>query len=420
MKRDIIITFVGYAFSFLFGIMVYRLAAGSLGPEGFGEYTLARRAESFMEPVLIMGLGVGIARYIAIYSSKNDGPGLASYLVAGYGIVIVFSLLALAIANIIPGVLGRAIFGRPGYEDYVRIISVLGESYTLNSLVYAFYRGQSRFKAASVISICTAAAPLMAVLAASSVKAMLELTAAGVFMVAVVFSPPVFMTILPRLKELRLLSSAKDLLRFGLARIPGDISMAGMLALPAFITSNLFGIRQAGYVAFGVSIVNMIGGVFQPVGLIMLPKMSSIVSEGRQNEARAILGRIIKYTALLSVGMTVILFISARYLLHYWLGPQFDEATGILRIAVLAAAPYALFVALRSSIDAAHVKAVNAGNVYKALSVSAAAYLVVKAGHLALAVIPVSFILGMMILCFLTLRVLLSTYGLTFKWSFKR
>ncbi len=373
-----------------------------------------------MEPVLIMGLGVGIARYTAIYSAKNDGPGLVSYLAAGYVIVIVFSLLVLAIANIMPGILGRAIFGKPGYGGYIRIISVLGESYTVISLVYSFYRGQSRFKSASVISVCTAAAPLIAVLAAGSVKAMLELTAAGVFMVAAVFSPPVFMTILPHLKKVRLTSSAKDLLRFGLARIPGDISMAGMLALPAFLTSNLFGIRQAGYVAFGVSIVNMIGGMFQPVGLIMLPKMSSMVSEGRQNEARVILGRIIKYTALLSVGMTIILFISAKYLLHYWLGPQFDEATGILRIAVLAAAPYALFVALRSSIDAAHVKAVNAGNVYKALFVSAAAYFVVKTGRLAITGIPVSFILGMLILCFLTLRVLLSTYGLTFKWSLKR
>ena len=420
MKKDLVITFIGYALSFLFGIMVYRLAAGSLGPEGFGEYTLARRAESFIEPVLIMGLGVGIARYAAIYTSKNDGLRLASYLVAGYGIVIVFSLLVLAIANIMPGILAKAIFGKPGYDGYIRIISILGESYTATSLIYSFYRGQSRFKTASVINICAAAVPLVAVLSASSVKAMLELTAAGVFTVAVVFSPPVLLAILPYLKEIRLASSAKDLLRFGLARIPGDISMAGMLALPAFLTSNLFGIRQAGYVAFGVSVVNMIGGIFQPVGLIMLPKMSSIVSEGRHNEARDILGRIIKYTALLSTGMTVILFIFAKYLLHYWLGPQFDEATGILRIAVLAAAPYALFVALRSSIDAAHVKAVNAGNVYKALFVSGAAYLVVETGHLALTGIPVSFMLGMLMLCFLTLRVLLSTYGLNFKWSFRQ
>ena len=61
--------------------------------------------------------------------------------------------------------------------------------------------------------------------------------------------------------------------------------MAAILALPAFLTANLFGIKQADFVAFGVSMVSMVGAVFQPVGLITLPKLSSILSEGRNDEA---------------------------------------------------------------------------------------------------------------------------------------
>jgi O-antigen/teichoic acid export membrane protein len=419
MKKDLIITCISYAFSFLCGIIVYRLAAKGFGPMGFGEYALARRAVSFMQPVLLMGLGVGLPRYIAISTVKRDeGRSQASYIVAGYGSVLLFSLLILAVANLVPGLLGRAVFGKPGYEDHVRIIALLSESYIVGSLVFAYYRGNGKFLAANVITALTqGVVPLTAFLFFSTVRATLVVTALGIFAVALVFSLPVIREVLTNLKEIEWVNPLKDLLRYGLARVPGDISMAGFLALPAFLTSNLFGVKEAGYVAFGLSMVSVIGSVFQPIGLITLPKMSSILSEGRHDEARVIMQKIIAYTALISIGITIALYLSAGYIVHYWLGPQFDEATGIARVAMLAAVPNALFIALRSSIDAAHVKAINAGNIYRALLVSLAAYLVVIAGHMNITGIPLSFLLGMVVLCFLTLKVSLSTYGLSLKWG---
>ncbi len=43
---------------------------------GFGEYALVRRAVSFMEPVLLMGLSVGLTRYIAISSTTKEDAAL--------------------------------------------------------------------------------------------------------------------------------------------------------------------------------------------------------------------------------------------------------------------------------------------------------------------------------------------------------
>lgn len=418
MKRDLITTSISYAFCFLCGIVVYRLAAKGFGPTGFGEYALVRRAVSFMQPVLIMGLGVGLARYIAISAVKRDGKEQSAYIVAGYGTVLLFSLLVMAVANLVPGLLGRAVFGKPGYEDYVRIIVLLGESSLVTSLVFAYYRGNGNFLAANLLNAFTqGVVPLTAFLFFGSVKATLVVTALGIFVVAVVFSIPVIMAVLPNLKGIKLVGPLKELLRYGLARVPGEVSMGGFLALPAFLTANMFGVKEAGYVAFGLSLVNIIGAVFQPVGLITLPKMSSILSEGKHGEAKMILQRIIVYTALISVAVTVVLFLSAGYVVHYWLGPKFDEATGIARLAMLAAVPNALYIALRSSIDAAHVKAINAGNIYRALLVSLIAYVVVMAGHLNITGIPLSFLLGMLVLCFLTLKVSLSTYGLSLNRS---
>lgn len=418
MKKDLIITLITYAFCFLCGIFIFKMAAKGFGPVGFGEYALVRRAVSFMEPVLLMGLGVGLARYIAISSTTKEDANSrqAAYVIAGYGSVLLFSFLLFAIINLIPGLFSRALFGAAGYESYIRIISFLAESTICSSLVFAYYRGIGKFVQANIIIACSQGiVPLAALFFVGSVKPALEVTAAGIFLVALFFSIPVMRMALTCLKGIKLVPALKELLRYGLARVPGDISMAGILALPAFLTSNLFGIKEAGFVAFGVSMVSMVGAIFQPVGLITLPKMSSILSEGRHDEARTILQKTIKYTAMISVALTLTLFLLAKYVVHYWLGPQFDEATGIVRLAMLAAVPNALYVALRSSIDAANVKAVNAGNIYRALIVSAIAYLIVKAGNFSPTGIPLSFFIGMAVLSFLTLKVSLSTYGLNLK-----
>ncbi|MGA2192858.1 MAG: oligosaccharide flippase family protein, partial [Nitrospirota bacterium] len=306
MKKDLIITVVNYAFCFVCGVLLFRIAARGFGPVGFGEYALIRRTVSFMQPVLLMGLGVGLVRYIAISSAKGgNGSKQAAYIIAGYGSVLLFSLLILSVVNLMPELAGKAVFGKPGYGDYVRIISLLCESYLVSALVFTYYRGNGKFLTANIITAFTQGiVPLSALLLTGSVKSALEAVAAGIFLVSFVFSVPVIMAVLPRLKGIEIVSSLRELLRYGLARVPGDISMAAFLALPAFLTAHLFGIKEAGYVAFGISLVGMVGDIFAPVGLITLPKMSSILSEGRHDEAKMILQRIIKYTILISAGVS--------------------------------------------------------------------------------------------------------------------
>jgi O-antigen/teichoic acid export membrane protein len=421
MKRDFLITAISNAFCFICGIVVYKLAANGFGPTGFGEYALVKRAVSFMQPVLIMGLDVGLARYLAISSvGKDNASKQASYVVAGYGSVLIFSILIMTVINLAPGLFGKAVFGNPGYESFIRVIAYLGESYLVSYLVFAYYRGIGNFIMANAITALNQGIiPLTALLFFGSVKNTLIATASGIFVVAFVFSIPIMKKVIPHVKDLKWVSSLKELLRYGLARVPGDLCEAGFTALPAFLTANMFGVKDAGYVAFGLSMVSMVGAIFQPIGLITLPRLSSIVSAGKHGDARTILHKVVAYTALISAGVTVILYLSTGYIVRYWLGPQFAGATGIARLAILAAVPNALYVSLRSSIDAAYVKAINAGNVYRALSVSLIAYLVVVAAHLNVTGIPLSYLLGMVVLCSLTLKVVSSTYGLTLKLGFR-
>jgi O-antigen/teichoic acid export membrane protein len=50
----------------LSAILLLKFAASLLGPTGFGEYALSRRAVGLLYLPLVMGLGVAAPRYIAI------------------------------------------------------------------------------------------------------------------------------------------------------------------------------------------------------------------------------------------------------------------------------------------------------------------------------------------------------------------
>lgn len=58
--RDLLITLVGQAIVLASGLLVYRLAATYLAPNGVGEYALARRVNSFLQLLGLLRLGVGL------------------------------------------------------------------------------------------------------------------------------------------------------------------------------------------------------------------------------------------------------------------------------------------------------------------------------------------------------------------------
>ena len=271
-----------------------------------------------------------------------------------------------------------------------------------------------------IMTVSQGIIPLISILLSDTVVQALELNALGLYFFTAIFMYAIIRESIRELKKVEIVGPLRELLSYGLRRVPGDISMAGILALPAFLTANIYGVKEAGYVAFGISLVNMVGAIFGPVGFITLPRLSSIFSEGKEEDAAVILRKIIVYTAFVSVAATALLVIFAEFIISRWLGVRFLASADVVRLAMLAAVPNALYVSLRSSIDAAYVRAINASNIYKALAVSGAAYLAVTAGNVALIGIPISFVLGMVVLCLLTLRVSLEAYGLNLKLVFVR
>jgi len=88
--KDIFLTFIAETIVLIAFFFIYRLIAQNFGPEGVGKYALIKRVIAFLSPLLLLGLGVRIPRYIAMSKDTNQR---SAYLRAGSSVVITFTFL---------------------------------------------------------------------------------------------------------------------------------------------------------------------------------------------------------------------------------------------------------------------------------------------------------------------------------------
>ena len=339
-------------------IITYKLAAHFLGQQGFSEYAVVRRAVSLISPLPLLGMAVGLPRYIA--HSKGAGEHRAAERYYGatlrcVGFAIVLTLLLL---NLLKSDFAFLIFGDRTYSKLVLPLSVLVAGASLHAMVYSYFRGHLSMGRANLLQFTNLGLlPIICffIFRLPVRNLLLALGVAWVFVALVaLFSTPVQNVALSANHE------TAELLRYGLQRLPGDFILIGLLSLPVILVAHRSGIEQAGFVAFAISVLSMIGAFFSPIGLILLPKASSLLASGRKDELRAHVNRLVKLAIAISAAATVLICVFGRFFIKVYLGIGFEQAVGTTQWIIVGAVPYALFTILRNLIDAFHRNAVTA------------------------------------------------------------
>jgi O-antigen/teichoic acid export membrane protein len=333
-------------------LMTYKLAAHFLGKTGFAEYALARRTISILYPVVLLGLGVGLPRYVAMAAGRGDEESEKRYLGATLGCVAVSSLVCLAILNVVPGPLSYLFFGSRQYAFLLFPMSLVVVGTTLHSVGYSYFRGTLNMRAANRLQFVNLGAMPLAVFFFYGTSLGAALTALGILSIGVAAVALLFTPWTAAAKDNRL--QVKELLQFGVQRVPGDFILMATLALPATLVAHQSGVRAAGFVAFGISMLTVIGAVFAPFGLILLPKAGTLLAAGRSSELRKQVWLLTRVTLAVSTVLAVIIAASSETLIRLYLGSDFTEGAGILRFVLLAAVPYSLYTVVRNVIDAFH------------------------------------------------------------------
>jgi O-antigen/teichoic acid export membrane protein len=381
-------------------LLTYKLAAQHFGKEGFSEYAIARRTISLIYPALLLGLPLALSRFIA-YTKRESGTSchyygaalwcLGTTSLAGAGLIVLFRRE-----------FAYLFFGSVGYTRLLIPMSLVLIGLTLHSVVHAYYRGRQDFKYANSLQFINFAVVPVIVFSKLAAGVGEVLAAWGLCTLGVA---AVALMLTPWRQELvsTSWSEAKQLLGYGIQRMPGVFALLALMTLPATFTVHLLGVQEGGYIAFGVSLLNMVGALFTPVGVVLLPKASQMLAEGASEELRVHIASLVKFTILVALAFTILFELFAGILIRLYLGEDFQTTAFITRIVALGALPFALYYVLQGLIDAYHTKAVNAVNSLCSLMV----FLVACSAALLfnpMVVIPCAFVGAIFVLGFLTVR----------------
>ena len=348
------------------GILLLKLAASMLGPVGFGEYALSRRAVGLLYLPLVMGLGIAAPRYIAIArAGALENYSESSFATATLTAGILPALLVCLLLNLHPGWSATLLFGTTELSALVPAATIALAGITLHSMVYAIYRGRSEMGIANAMQLVNLGLIPVASFLLVEHTAVAVLTATGFGWIVV--SGVALMHVLYRERaDWRGFSSMSDhlrlLLRFGLPRVPGEFALVGLFAIPSLIAVRAHGVVAAGQFSAALSVLTMASGAFAPVGLVTLPRASAQAATGDVEGLRRLVLRLLGGGILLAAAGVLVGELVLPSFIEWYFGPAFVPAIPVFRACLIGAIPYVVYILMRSILDALDVKAVNSRN----------------------------------------------------------
>lgn len=371
-RRDYLTTFTAESLFILSYLAVFRLVADHFGPPGFGEYALSRRTLAFLLPLGALGLDIAVARFVAYAADRPEEQ--REYLPAALGLLAVATGVLSAILLLFQSFWADLFFGSTSYSGLVPPLALMVAGNGLFAIAYGNFRGHLQILRANVLRVVVhVLLPFgAALLVRSSVVDLLYVIGGGWAVLSLVALA------LTRMSIRNPLAHAGELARYSVPRAPGDLLALVMFAIPGIVVAHVSDITVAGNVAFGIAALGMIAvGVF-PVGFVLLPVASRLLAAGSVDQLRGQVFIVARVVVGLIVIAILIFEVFATPIVAIYLGPAFAGSVATLRLLMLGALPWGIYMSLRTIIDARHKRAVNAINVAVAFAFFVALMLILR------------------------------------------
>ena len=422
LLRDLTLTMATEFSVLTAGLILVSLFGRLLGTVGLGEYLLLRREASWLLTGVLLGMGNALPRYIG-YSVKKPAGERHAYFLAGASCLMGFTILVSVVLYVGRQYFAHLLFGNAQLAGLILPLCFMLTGLAAQTAAFGYYRGVLAMKRANAIQVVHFAIIPIAVVAVlyptHSVALILSVSGGLTVIAAALFARPIFREIarspLPKLRPY-----ATELMRYGVARVPGDFGAAALFAIGPLITTHYLPMTEVAYLLLGSNFLLVMGYTAGPLTVVLLSKFSMMLGQNRLAEVRESLEHLVRAVLDISVFASLQLVVFADVLVRVWVGPRFLPGISIIRLLILAIPPYLFYMALRSSIDAVTVKPRNAGNVMAALVI----YLALTA--VTLKALPANFLLegiagalvvALSVLGMLTARTFRDLYNLSVPWG---
>lgn len=367
---DVAVTMATSGLILVQGVLSVSLVGRWLGALAVGEYLLISRVASWLGSAMQLGIGVALPRYIAREINQHSS-GLG-YLASALACLLSVALTVGSVLFLARPLFAKWLFGHSdkAYLVFPLTLVLLGQ--VVQAAVYGYYRGHLWMQWANSLQVANMVLlPIGAILLLykhGSVATILCLNGAAValssflFLIpaARLFHPADLWNIGPRLSEL---------LRYGVARVPGDFAVNALIALGPVIASHYLSISEVSGLLLGLGMLLAVGSSVAPCGTVLLSKISMMLARNQVDAVQVQLQYFIASVLELSVFICLQVIVFADVIVQLWVGSGYLKSVGIIRITLLGVPFWLFFVALRSAIDAAAVIAHNTYSGYIALAV---------------------------------------------------
>jgi len=358
--------YVSTAIVLVCGLLVFYLAGRLFGVVGFSEYSLSRRTISFVQPLLFQGFGLALTRQVAMTDATSDSRSSYTYLLATAMVFAAFMFLLGLASLFYASTLAIIFFGSDAYEYCMCPLAFVLVGIALHGIAWAFWRGKMCIGLACLMeSLNLGLLPLSAFALGGSPAEVFWWTGC----LTTICSTVALLYIVwnERCPLIQLGVHARELFRYAVPRIPGAFALAALLGLPATISAHVVDVQYAGYVAFGCSLLGMAGALVSPLGVVLLPHSTKMISAGRIKEVKQLVLKLLSIGFGISLAVVLCVEIFAEQTVTYFLGVNDADLVGIIRLLICSAVPFLIYLSLRSILDGVSHKALNSRNCILAL-----------------------------------------------------
>jgi O-antigen/teichoic acid export membrane protein len=346
---------ITYSVEFLImaiGIALFKLVNMRLNDVGFSEFTINKRLIGFLMPLLMIGMGVAIPKFA---SSEEKKVKIEIYYIALIIISISFALFLL-LSVCLSATFSTLVFGDSVHAKMFITVALYVYALLIHSCIYNYFRSNFNFTNAAIVQLINLG--VWPIIVLFFVNTLLEyfLVLALITLITLILTHLLFVPFIKT--DIRCIKNRfSQIFNYGLRRVPGDVLLGFFFALPVFIISSNFSMKEAGMVAFCLSLFNIVIALTSPIGILVLPMAAKMSDENNYDQINKLRNKLLLLAILLGLlAMGGVMILGTEMLLLFDI-KDILQTKMYLVIVFAGVFGYSIFSLLRSIVDASNAKA---------------------------------------------------------------
>lgn len=363
LGKDVFWTFIGQIVVMLCLLVVTKVLSNVLSIDGFARYNILKRSSSVITFVLLGGMGIALPRYLAMARTKRNPTKVRITLYSSLIYIGIVSFISFIVYIILKNLICLTVTDTDSWYDYI-VIFGYSLACSLASFYYAYLRGLGRFKDFNITQIVfhvILLIPLIFIFE-NAIKIFAWWTFiyfALLLIYSIVDKKKYDWIPKQKLPFSSIISKIKELTRYSGPRMVGDFFLFAFSAFPILYISRVNSLEDVSFFSVGVTLFTLATPIFSFLGVILLPLVSSLVTDNKVDEANKLISNLQIIYILIAFAVTGIMFFGMKWMILLFFSEEYLPALFISRILTFAILPSSLYYLYRNPIDAVTVTPYN-------------------------------------------------------------